>query len=432
MGVFDERDQEEKALAKEMASLARTTSAICAYAAVLAASAGASPVGTSLAGGFASCAAAAAVWQSVQSQIADDPPRPDWDTFCPPLPPRLDAQTRTLALHPRRGDGLTNWARLVTAHAYCLAGALASAERLAGLREDQHAPPFRSTHADALDSSNLHQALGRFFLTRATGYWRQLSGSDLGQAPSLLLNEDLGIQPERLIAAEEDLEQARRSVLPTALPKLRRSTGFTTVAWDLVAPAALVERVLTTEDVAAAQQVAPSGLMFSPEHTERHSRRWYTFARPTRADLSVADLRVADLQDEDLTNAHLPQADMSRAALRDTRLMRANLRGARLVGADLTGASLEQADLRGADLTGAILEQADFAGADLTGAILEQADLTGANLAGADLSDASLERAVLIRTNLRDTTLTHIKLNGALWNQYTVWPHGFLPPAVNE
>jgi hypothetical protein len=82
----------------------------------------------------------------------------------------------------------------------------------------------------------------------------------------------------------------------------------------------------------------------------------------------------------------------------------------RLVGADLTGADLQWARLNGASMSGAKLVGARLVGADLRGADLRQVDLSGADL----------EEALLDGTDL----------SGAVWDDTTRWPAGFLPTAA--
>jgi uncharacterized protein YjbI with pentapeptide repeats len=75
---------------------------------------------------------------------------------------------------------------------------------------------------------------------------------------------------------------------------------------------------------------------------------------------------------------------------------------------------LKGADLRGADLSGAYLSEAN----------LSEAYLSGADLSGADLSGANLSGAIFYRVYLRAGYLSR-----ARYNNQTLWPDGFTPPA---
>ena len=129
-----------------------------------------------------------------------------------------------------------------------------------------------------------------------------------------------------------------------------------------------------------------------------------------------------------------PRADLSRA----------NLRGAFLSGANLSEADLSKASLEGALYTdgtkfpegfdpvdsgmhwigsNADLSKANLRNANLRGANLVHADLRGADLGGADLSKANLRGA-----DLSKVSLTDVYLEGAVWNDNTVFPEGFEIP----
>ena len=128
--------------------------------------------------------------------------------------------------------------------------------------------------------------------------------------------------------------------------------------------------------------------------------------------------------------------------LRSADLGSANLRSADLGYADLRYADLGYADLRYADLRYADLRYADLGYADLSSANLSSANLGSANLGSANLGSANLRSADLgyadlSSANLRYADLRYANLNLALnlehadWNDETVWPDGFTPPAKN-
>ncbi|MFI6573964.1 pentapeptide repeat-containing protein [Nocardia fluminea] len=144
------------------------------------------------------------------------------------------------------------------------------------------------------------------------------------------------------------------------------------------------------------------------------------------ADLSLpgADLHGARLSGADLSGADLPGADLHSANLND-----ANLNDANLFAADLQGAWLGGAKLTKAKLGGAKLIKAKLPLANLTGAKLIVADLNGANLYGAGLRGADLSRANLGGASLKVADLTDAYLTEVRYDDETVWPYGFTPPA---
>ena len=129
-----------------------------------------------------------------------------------------------------------------------------------------------------------------------------------------------------------------------------------------------------------------------------------SFAVLDDADLFVADLRFVNLTGSDLDRAILDFALLIDGLLSDVRLVDASLISANLSGADLTNAVVGRADLRNANLTGATF----------TGAILLMSDLRDANLTDADLTGAFLGSA-----RLQGATL-----DGALYDENTVFPSG--------
>ena len=98
----------------------------------------------------------------------------------------------------------------------------------------------------------------------------------------------------------------------------------------------------------------------------------------------------------------------------------ANFSGARLVRLNAPQALLQRADFSRATLSGnlrgANLAEADLSGADVTAADLTDANLTDANLRGVDFS-----------ANITAKMLPTIKLDGAIADETTLWPTGFVP-----
>jgi hypothetical protein len=101
--------------------------------------------------------------------------------------------------------------------------------------------------------------------------------------------------------------------------------------------------------------------------------------------------------------------------------------GHNLRGIDLSGKRLQDAELKGADLSGARLRDTDLTNADLRdanlhNAVMYSAKLTEANLRGADLSGAQLQGI-----NFKRVQVWSVKtFAGAVANEATCWPHGFL------
>lgn len=117
-------------------------------------------------------------------------------------------------------------------------------------------------------------------------------------------------------------------------------------------------------------------------------------------------------RDRALRRRLLEGEDFSGAVLRKARLSQLDIPRARLRGANLSQADLRKIDLRWADLRGARLK-----GCQLDGALLD-----GANLTGADLRYSTLLGSVF-----EGARLGGIRLRGAMWDETTVWPRGFVP-----
>ena len=149
-------------------------------------------------------------------------------------------------------------------------------------------------------------------------------------------------------------------------------------------------------------------------------------------NLRSADLGSANLRSADLGYADLRYADLGSANLRSADLGYADLRYADLGYADLRYADLRYADLRYADLGYADLSSANLSSANLGSANLGSANLGSANLRSADLGYADLSSANLRYADLRYANLNlALNLEHADWNDETVWPDGFTPPAKN-
>lgn len=109
----------------------------------------------------------------------------------------------------------------------------------------------------------------------------------------------------------------------------------------------------------------------------------------------------------------------------------ANLRAAYLGGGkNLTGANLASADLSSANLSNAILVAANLRYTNLSRADLHGADLTGAELSGANLELANFQDVILNKADLKHIKDYGLKLEGAIYDQWTRWPLNFDPESL--
>ena len=143
-----------------------------------------------------------------------------------------------------------------------------------------------------------------------------------------------------------------------------------------------------------------------------------------------ASFAGANMRDAALPGGSLAGASFRGTDLRATNLCWAHLEDANLFEVNLAGAQLFEAKLAGvnmkdADLTGAKLESAELSGARLPGALLTNAVLHSANCRGADLTGADMRRCDLRGTVLVGATLVNAQLEGAVYDDSTVFPDGY-------
>jgi hypothetical protein len=119
----------------------------------------------------------------------------------------------------------------------------------------------------------------------------------------------------------------------------------------------------------------------------------------------------------------LPTGREFSAFLADTDLRGADLANLQLNTADLRGSRLDYASGRLADTQ----QPAELAFARLQGATLRCAHLESVNLSGAQLQNADLRDAVLTGARGLETA----QLDGARYNDRTLWPKGFDPTAYS-
>jgi uncharacterized protein YjbI with pentapeptide repeats len=137
--------------------------------------------------------------------------------------------------------------------------------------------------------------------------------------------------------------------------------------------------------------------------------RDFTELRGWYFDFSNASLNGASFRDDQLYNTSFAEAQLRGADFSDVEMWDNNF-----AGADLTGAVMAQANLGQTDFRGAVLSGADLTGADIVYAKLDQADLRGAVLRGAVVTGVYVSR----------------NLEGALYDDATIWPAGFDPVAA--
>ena len=144
--------------------------------------------------------------------------------------------------------------------------------------------------------------------------------------------------------------------------------------------------------------------------------------------LTAVQRHLVNLSREDFANC-----DLSGINLKGERVKPFRAAGARLVGAKLVSTEFPKGKLAGADLTDADMlffdgMGANLGGAKLIGTNLRESFLAGASLAKADLTRANLAHADLTGADLTDAILTDTTLDGALFDQKTKWPAGFVIP----
>jgi len=110
--------------------------------------------------------------------------------------------------------------------------------------------------------------------------------------------------------------------------------------------------------------------------------------------------------------------------LRRTEFDTVNFENSSLKRADLKFARFIDCNMHNTDLTRAYLKSTEFYNCDLSGSKLKQINLTDTELNSVDLRNTNLKGARL------DWHMAHdIKLNGAKYDQYTVFKEGFNPKA---
>ncbi len=148
------------------------------------------------------------------------------------------------------------------------------------------------------------------------------------------------------------------------------------------------------------------------------------------AELNGVNFANANMQGANLVGALLKRADLSQAILVGANLGWSVMEQSRLNNVELGGATLTGSDLRAADLRNAHLIMANFKWADLSQANLAGANLLRANLEEATLTAADLHSTILLWTNFTKARLDGVFLDKATYNQYTLWPEDFDPPAA--
>src|ERR1035441_3697515 len=151
------------------------------------------------------------------------------------------------------------------------------------------------------------------------------------------------------------------------------------------------------------------GLDKAREHFGAHYRRSISEEKPSRADLTGADLREADLHGAYPSCVDFSEADLS---------------GARFCRAHLDGAYLSMTDLTHADLRGASLTRADLIYADLTGATLDLMDVEWATVGYTTFDGVNLSRVKGLG-KLAHCGPSHVDIN-TIYKSKGEIPHAFL------
>ena len=151
-------------------------------------------------------------------------------------------------------------------------------------------------------------------------------------------------------------------------------------------------------------------------------------------NLEKINFRHVKLQNAIVTNTSLQGSILQDAQLQDTHLLIANLQGcnlkkAQLMNAYLDNANLQKVNLQGANLQGAKLMETNCQNADLQFANLEKtrfehADLKNAKLQHADLANAYFKDTDLRGADLYEAHLQNTHLNGAIFDDNTIFPEG--------
>lgn len=167
-------------------------------------------------------------------------------------------------------------------------------------------------------------------------------------------------------------------------------------------------------------------------------------ATPSPIDLTNAYLPRTNLGRLDLPGADLSGANLSWSNLGHSILSHAQLFGARMEGAYLVGTMLDHAILTGADLKSSHLNGVTMDHAFLEHATLSRAQMLGASMVGAEIKGTSFDRAQFSGVDLAEANISHVDFSGldlsdvnfegttlstVTWDEGTVWPDQFIPPA---
>lgn len=168
---------ETKLRSRMLGQRANATAAMLAIA-----TAGVSTSSSTLASAIGAASGASWLISAVAARVAEDPPRSDYRTFCPALPPRLDDLSRREWSVPGGPEGeAERWAIRCAGYAYSAIAALVSAERLAGIRE----AAGTSRRDDLERLSDLQRTIGRYFGHHALDFALSLQRSSSGYEPPI-------------------------------------------------------------------------------------------------------------------------------------------------------------------------------------------------------------------------------------------------------
>ena len=168
------------------------------------------------------------------------------------------------------------------------------------------------------------------------------------------------------------------------------------------------------------------------EDMDLYNKRNFENIRARGGRLVGRSLAGINLSGSNLTKAHLEQVDLTDVSARLTDWKLVTFKQCTLDGVDFQRANLHRANfsgstLQGADLRSANLSRANLNGVRMQGARLNNADLRRADMRGARLTGCRFGGAVLHGADLRETDVADANLEGALYDQNTIFPDGFEP-----
>ena len=165
------------------------------------------------------------------------------------------------------------------------------------------------------------------------------------------------------------------------------------------------------------------------EMLSRDKRGCYLRNISLSGEFEEADFRRADLRNAKITNANLVRANLEGARLQGIREVNGvNFTGAKMRGIKLKGGNLEGGIFVGVDAVDVGFRDVTLNGAIFRGAGLAKADFRNQNtLDNVNFEYASLKEADFRGADLSRARLMEADLNGARYDEQTIFPQGFSP-----